>query len=220
MSPMSNPEIFEINEQERLAPHAAEPSPRAAGSPLPMGSDSRTQASAGQGESRRFAPPPPPGRALPGSPAAERPTGFQRAVGALRVALPFMQRLLPLLDGNVGTTVSNILAPHPQSSAASAAAGAVNLAPIQDSLAELHTRHQELLDQLAEQNTSLKRVEDQLEMVREATDRNTLEQQELLDDLKNFSNKAVIFAIVASVLLGASIVFIALLFLRMQRLLP
>ena len=220
MSPMSNPEIFEINEQERLAPHAAEPSPRATGSPLPMGSDSRTQASAGQGESRRFAPPPPPGRALPGSPAAERPTGFQRAVGALRVALPFMQRLLPLLDGNVGTTVSNMLAPHPQNSAASAAAAAANLAPIEDSLAELHTQQSALRDQLAEQNTSLKRVEDQLEMVREATDRNTLEQQELLEDLKTFSNKAVVFAVIASVLLGVSIVFNVILFLHLQRVLP
>jgi len=37
---------------------------------------------------------------------------------------------------------------------------------------------------MGEQNSSLKRVEDQLEMVREATDRNTLEQQELLEDLK------------------------------------
>ncbi|MGH9599580.1 MAG: hypothetical protein ACRD27_06925 [Terracidiphilus sp.] len=185
---MSNPEIFEANDQERQAPAAAEQAPRAAGSPLPLGSNGHTQASttqtstqqafASQGDSRRFTPVPPPGRALPGSQAADRATGFQRAVGAMRLALPFMQRLLPLLDGNVGTTVSNMLTPHPQTSAATATTSA-SLAPLEDGLAELQTQHRELCGQLVEQNTSLKRVEDQLEMVREATDRNTLEQQEL-----------------------------------------
>ena len=84
----------------------------------------------------------------------------------------------------------------------------------------MHTQQSALRDQLAEQNTSLKRVEDQLEMVREATDRNTLEQQELLEDLKTFSNKAVVFAVIASVLLGVSIVFNVILFLHLQRVLP
>ena len=56
---------------------------------------------------------------------------------------------------------------------------------------------QNLRDQVIEQNASLKRVEDQLEMVREATDRNTLEQQELLEDLKTFSNKVKVVAVLA-----------------------
>jgi t-SNARE complex subunit (syntaxin) len=96
----------------------------------------------------------------------------------------------------------------------------VNIEPIENSLAELQTQHRDLRSQVAEQNTSLKRVEDQLEMVREATDRNTLEQQELLEDLKTVGNKINVFALVALVLLAASILLNVILFLHIQRVLP
>jgi hypothetical protein len=42
-------------------------------------------------------------------------------------------------------------------------------------------------------------------MVREATDRNTLEQQELLEDLKTFSNKVKVVAVLAVGLLAISL---------------
>jgi len=59
-----------------------------------------------------------------------------------------------------------------------------------------------------------------LEMVREATDRNTLEQQELLEDLKAFGNKVNMFAIFALGLLAVSILLNVILFLHIQRVLP
>ena len=71
-----------------------------------------------------------------------------------------------------------------------------------------------------EQNATLKRVEDQLEFVREATDRNTLEQQELLEDLKLFSRKVKIFAAIGVGLLVIGVVLNLLLFLHIQRVLP
>jgi hypothetical protein len=77
-----------------------------------------------------------------------------------------------------------------------------------------------LREQFVEQNSSLKRVEDQLELVREATDRNTLEQQELLEDLKSVGNKVNIVAIVAIGLLAISVVLNLLLFMHIQRVLP
>ena len=73
---------------------------------------------------------------------------------------------------------------------------------------------------MGEQNSSLKRVEDQLEMVREATDRNTLEQQELLEDLKTVGNKVNTFALFALGLLAVSIVLNVLLYLHIRRVLP
>jgi hypothetical protein len=142
---------------------------------------------------------------------------LQRAVSALRAALPFVQRILPLLDGNVGTAVSNILTPHPHTPPSSPP---VNLEPIEDGLAELQTQHLDLRNQIAEQNTSLKRVEDQLELVREATDRNTLEQQELLEDLKGVGNKVNRFALIALALLAVSILLNLVLYLHIQRVLP
>jgi hypothetical protein len=145
------------------------------------------------------------------------PSGIQRAVAALRAALPFVQRILPLLDGNIGTAVSNILSPHHH---APPPPPPVNLTPLQEGLAELQNQHRELRDQVVEQNSSLKRVEDQLEMVREATDRNTLEQQELMEDLKVVGSKVNVFALVALGLLAISLILNIVLYLHILRVLP
>jgi hypothetical protein len=198
------------------------PQPCTVGSPLPMGDAGRTQHPHGQSDSRRLAAVPPPGRALTSQSSAPPPagqrTGLQRAVGALRTALPYVQRILPLLDGNIGTAVSNILNPRPHP--APPPPPPVNLAPIEKGLTELQTQHRELREQVVEQNASLKRVEDHLEMVREATDRNTLEQQELLEDLKSVGNKVNIVAVIALGLLGISILLNLVLYLHIQRVLP
>jgi chromosome segregation ATPase len=95
----------------------------------------------------------------------------------------------------------------------------VNLAPIESGLAKLHAQHHELRDQVAEQNESLKKVEDQLQHVREATDRNTLEQQELLEDLKAVGTKVNIFAYLALALLGLSVALNIFLFVQLRHIL-
>jgi hypothetical protein len=59
-----------------------------------------------------------------------------------------------------------------------------------------------------------------LEMVREATDRNTLEQQELLEDLKAVGNKVNLFAMIALGLLGLSVLLNIVLYLHIMRVLP
>jgi hypothetical protein len=135
----------------------------------------------------------------------------------LRAALPFVQKILPLLDGNIGTAVSNIFTPHHHPPPPPPP---VNLAPIEDGLAELQTQHKELRNQVVEQNSSLKRVEDQLGMVREATDRNTLEQQELLEDLKVVGNKVNLFALIALGLLAISVLINIVLYLHILKVLP
>lgn len=161
--------------------------------------------------------------AAPGEPA----TRFQRTKGAMRMAIPLVQRLLPLLDGNIGSAVSNLLNPHLP---APPPAPPVNLAPIENGLAELHAVHRDLRGHVLEQNLSLQRVEEQLELVREATDRNALAQQELMaelhvvghrvEELKAMSQKAKVFALVILGLLVLSIAFNALLLLHFRRLLP
>ena len=160
-------------------------------------------------------PAPPPRREL-ARPAAQ-PTGFQRAVGALRGALPIVQKLLPLLEGNVATAVSNVLAPAPPRPPAPAP---VDLSPVQQSIAELQTKHHDLREQVTEQNASLKRVEDRLEMVREATDRNTLEQQELLADLKSVGKRMNLVAAIAIGLLVISLLVNLALFRHILQVLP
>jgi hypothetical protein len=134
-------------------------------------------------------------------------------VSVFRAAMPFVQRVLPLLDGNVGTAVSNILAPRPQT------LPPVDIAPIQNGLTSLQSQHRELRNQIVEQNASLKKVEDQLKMVREATDRNTLEQQELLGDLKSVGKKINLFACFALSLLALSLALNVILVLHFWRIL-
>lgn len=207
-----------LHDSDRQPSNPVEPYKRAVGSPLPVGGGGSTPVK----EERQDVPAqravPPVGRSLTTAPDAAESiqplSGFQRAVGALRLAMPFVQRILPLLDGNVATTVSNILSPH------AAHPAPADLAPIEEGLAELQAGHRDLRDQVMEQNSSLKRVEDQLEMVREATDRNTLEQQELLEDLKAVSNKVNTFAFIALVLLAVSVVLNIVLYLHIRRVLP
>ena len=219
------------NDEGRRGANSDERRPRAVGSPLPTGAGSaaalREGLGAGPGdglaEPQRVLAAPPPGRALANrsaEPPIEVPSGVQRAVSALRAALPFVQRILPLLDGNIGTAVSNILAPHHHAPPPPPPPPPVNLAPLEDSLAELQAEQHELREQVVEQNSSLKRVEDQLEMVREATDRNTLEQQELMEDLKGVGSKVNVFALIALGLLAVSVIINVVLYLHILKVLP
>lgn len=204
------------------------PQPRLVGSPLPGGGSyvaPQTAPAPSHADPMRIAPPPPaphaPPRALAAPPAPQL-SGLQRAVNALRVAIPYVQKILPLIDGNFATTVSNILAPPKPAAPPAPPAPDLTpmIAPIKESLAELQAQQRDLKDQFIEQNASLKRVEDHLEMVREATDRNTLEQQELLEDLKNVGSKVNVVAVIAIGLLGISVLLNMLLYLHIQRILP
>lgn len=189
------------------------PRPRAVGAPLPRGAASRSASF------EMTVPPPARRRTLP-PPAArpeaeeERSSGTQRAAKFLGAAVPLVQRLLPLLEGNVVGAVTNILAPQHKP------APPVDLTPVQDALTELQLQHRELRDQVAEQSTTIRRVEDQLERVREATDRNTLEQQELMEDLRAVGFKANVVALVALALLLISLFLSLFLYLHFQRVFP
>jgi len=191
---------------------------RAAGSPLPTGASGRPPLPAGHLPGRPGVPPQ--GRALSApTPAAESESssGMQWALGVIRQAVPFVQRLLPLLDGQIATAPANLLAARPHTPPP---APKVDLQPLEHGLSELQIQQRDLKDQFAEQNTSLKRVEDQLEMVREATDRNTLEQQELIEDLKTMGNRVNLLALLFLGLLVVSVLLNVFLFLHIQRVLP
>jgi len=209
---MSNPDGIDFNQEMSRRATAY---PRAVGSPLPRGTGPN-----GLSQESRMTAPPPPGRTLangaPSSSAHESGSGMQRAMNAIRSAVPFVQRLLPLLDGNIITAVTNVLAQQqPQKPAPP-----VDLVPIQESVDDLQAQHRELHDRVVEQNISIHKVEDQLQMVREATDRNTLEQQELMEDLKSVGKKVNIIALIALGLLAVSVILNLILYLHIQRVLP
>ncbi|HLY43900.1 MAG TPA: hypothetical protein VKR52_21995 [Terracidiphilus sp.] len=138
-----------------------------------------------------------------------RPSAFQRSVGAIRTVIPIVQKILPLLDGNIASAVSNLLTPHHHPEP-------VNLAPLENAVVRLHGDNLQLRNQVAEHNTMLKRVDDQLGLVKEATDRNSIGQQELLDDLHGLRKKVHVFAWIGLLLLVISIGVNVFLFLRLH----
>ncbi len=177
----------------RPAPHAtAQDAPVTAQAPHP---------------SRAFAP-----ASQTHEPQLLRPTGMQRAMQGLRIALPIVRKVLPLLEGQVFTTLSNLLAPQP-------APPPADLSPLEGSLADLKTRHMELFNRLGEQNAALKRLAERLDQVQEAADRNALEQKELRDGLRSVGRKANLIAIVALCLLALSLAANVFLFMHFQRVL-
>jgi hypothetical protein len=160
------------------------------------------------------------GRALGGQNGAEQEdlTGAQpsghRALSVLKQALPVVQNLLPLLEGNLLATVSNLLGRQGQNQAK------VDLAPIENHLTEMQLLQHDMRSKVAEHHTTLKRVEDQLEMVKEATDRNTMEQQELMEDLRSMGSKVNLFAAMLIGLLVLSVILNFLLFMHIKQVLP
>jgi len=187
--------------------------PSRGGSPLPTGLTGRPLS--GRSDRANMNPV---GRALSVSSPTEADTssGMQWAMGFFKQALPFVQKLLPLLDGQIASAAANLLLrPHTPPSPPP-----VNLQPIENSVAELQVEQRALRDQVADQNVSLKRVEDHLQMVREATDRNTLEQQELIEDLKGISSRMNLLALLFLGLLVISVLLNLFLFLHIQRVLP
>jgi len=207
------PRIFE-SDWPRLVPPSPSPAPTPPAPPLPPRAPSALPALA---EKMADSPAPPSFAELAPAGRPHQASTFQRAVSMFRAAMPLVQRILPLLDGNVGTAVSNLMAPQQQGTQHSQP---VNLVPIETGLDKLQLQQRELRDQVVEQNESLKKVEDQLHQVREATDRNTLEQQELLQDLKAVGTRVNIFAYVALALLGLSVALNVLLFLQLRHILP
>ena len=222
-----------FDDRERTAQGSRTTVQRPVGSPLSMGGKAR---GAPQNDLRQMTSAPAPVAPPPALPSGEEQQqanankNFQRAMNALRMAMPFVQKLLPLLDGHVATAVSNILTQQPPAPLPAPVPAAtpvplaqpitVDLTPVHDGLKRIQTDHRELRSQIAEQNTSLKRVEDHLELVREATDRNTLEQQELMEDLKSVGTKVNVVTLAVLAMLLASMLLNLILYLHIQRVLP
>lgn len=120
-----------------------------------------------------------------------------RVLLQLRVLLPYLSRLVPLLDG-------------------SAAQVTAQTHEFQHGLTEVQSGHRELRVQLQDQTVQLKRVEEQLERLRETTERNTLEQQELIEDLKSFAGSIKALAALGFVLLLANGGLVIYLLLRLR----
>jgi hypothetical protein len=207
----------EIRPEPRFDPRQRNPWDQYHGAPLPIGpaaTGSRPLPTPPAPPAQIAAPEPSPAQSLVApQPAQPQPTlpapddSAALASGLLRSALPFFQKLL---DGGFANMFGSLTTQQPQHSAPPAVR--VDLAPVERGLAEVSASNRELRNLVQEQAVALKRAEDQLERVREATDRNTLEQQELVEDIRStgnrVSNLAVIGLVLLVVLLGLNIYFL------------
>ncbi len=143
------------------------------------------------------------------------PSKMEKTVGALRTIVPLALKFLPLLDGQIGTVVSNLIGPQ-----ATPRQVAHTLLPLQEGLAQLEKQQVDLRAQVAEQSTTLKQIDDQLETVRDLTLKTAEVQQNLTASMEKMGRKLNLAVIAGLVLLAAAIALNVLLFVHIRRVTP
>jgi hypothetical protein len=108
--------------------------------------------------------------------------------------LPYVARLLPLLDLGAG---------HTQSSALST--------EVKHQVGELQSSHRDLRLTLQDQTLQLKRFEEQVTRMREATEKNAFEHSELVEDVKSMHALVKTAASILGILLVALIIMVGFL---------
>jgi len=143
---------------------------------------------------------------------------FERALGIARTVAPIAgkvaplaRKILPLLEGNIATAVANVLSPPPP-------AAHVDLEPIENALARMRREGLELRGQIGDHTATLNRIQEHLETVRDATERNALEQRELMQDMLRLRAKVTLGTWLGIALLTGSILINILFFARLAHL--
>lgn len=142
---------------------------------------------------------------------AHRPSTMEKTVGVLRTILPLAQRFLPLIDGQIGTVVSNLIGPQ-----ASPRQIAQTVLPLQEGLAQLERQHIELRAQMAGQTAALKEISERIGTVRKLMEETAEEQQNLTDSLKRLRRKVNAAAVAGLVLLAAVVTLNVALFVHIR----
>lgn len=145
----------------------------------------------------------------------QQPSTLEKTVGVLRTMLPLMQKFLPLLDGQIGTVVSNLIGP--QSSPRHAAQ---TLLPLQEGLAHLEKQHVELRARVAGQSAAMLQIDAQIQTVRKLTEDTAGEQRYLTERLERLGRKVNLIAVSGLVLLAAMVTLSVVLFVQIRRIFP
>lgn len=136
----------------------------------------------------------------------QKGTRFERAMGVARTVLPLLGKMLPLLEGNVVSAASNLLSNH--------TGQAVNLRPLEEAIARLQADHRALTFHTSEQKRALHNLEDEFNELKEAMQKNAADQAELIEGVARLAKRNSSFLRLVVILLVASILFTALLCVR------
>jgi hypothetical protein len=144
----------------------------------------------------------------------QRPSTMDKTVGVLRTMLPLALKFLPLLDGQIGTVVSNFVGPQTTPRQV-----AQTLLPLQAGLAHLEKQHFELRAELSTQNATLKQIDEQIQTLRNLNEETAEVQRNLTADLKKMRRNVKLVAISGFVLLAGLVALNVVLFVQIRRIL-
>lgn len=134
-----------------------------------------------------------------------RPSGFQRAISIAKTVLPLVGKVLPLLEGNVVATASNLLTPQPH---------AIDLKPLEEAVARLQTDQRALTFHTSEHKRSLRHLEDEMAALQEAVQKNAADQAQLAEQVVKLAKRTSSFMRLIIILLVLSILFTTALVIR------
>ncbi len=147
---------------------------------------------------------PPTGRLEPrgngsrGDSRGGHPTGLERTVGAVRMLIPLLGKVLPLLDGNVAAVAANLLMSRPQ-------AQPIDTYPLESALMKVRTELALMQDKAAEHDTAFKRIDGQLETMKDAIERSVVEQRDMAENVSKIQSRVLVFSVLGLVLVAVSI---------------
>jgi hypothetical protein len=138
-------------------------------------------------------------------PKPQKPGKLERAVGIAKTVLPLVGKMLPLLEGNIVAAASNLLTPPP---------AAVNLKPLEEAISSLQSDQRALTFHSGEQKRAIRRLEDEFAALEEAVQKNAEQQAEITEQLVKLARRTRSFMRLLTILLVVSILFTALLCVR------
>jgi len=139
-------------------------------------------------------------------PRQEKASAFAWAIGAARVVLPVVQKMLPLLEGNVASAAANLLTPTPRP---------VDLEPVKSAIGKVQADQRILRGQLSDQRESLISMEQELSSVKDGIDRSAAQLRELAEDQLKLRQRLTRLMWMVFILLTLSIAFTTLVCIRL-----
>jgi hypothetical protein len=137
---------------------------------------------------------------------SDRPSALSRAIGAAKFVLPVVQKVLPLLEGNVASAAANLLTSSPRP---------VDLEPVRTAIGKLQAEQRTLRGQVTDQKILLNSIEADLSTIKEGIERNSLELRELAEDQLNLRRRLTRLVWMIFILLFLSIGFTTLICVRL-----
>lgn len=139
-------------------------------------------------------------------PPPHKASKLERAIGVAKTVLPLVGNLLPLLEGNVVGVATNFIANRP--------ANEINLKPLEEAIAKLQAEQRALAFHSGEHKRAIQRLEDELAALQENVQKNAADQAEIVEQITKFARRTTGFMRMVTILLVVSILFTALLVIR------